>query len=342
MFFLYYIVCMTAVLNSLIAMIPFVLLLFPAERTDGFYDPADRNITNRCRGFFALVVILHHMAQRCSSRSLLMMYYDIGYLPVAMFFFYSGYGLMKKGIGQKNYFRRRLPPVVIPYIMTMVIYWIIYALAGDVKTPASLMLEHLNNASGISFLWYVFVYVFWILFLGAGLRLMKKDVQILYAACLFAFLFITSFVLTAPAFFWVYDTVLLIPAGCAWAYWEENICSLIRRHYSAVLLLSFLLFVISLIRPAGMVLRITGYSFSAVMFMIFLNTALMKRRPRGKMIAFLGAVSYEIYLLHGIPVTFLRGFIADDALWTLSVLVIAVLSAWCLHEVNLRTWNKKR
>ncbi|MCR4952062.1 MAG: acyltransferase [Solobacterium sp.] len=334
---------MTAVLNSLIAMIPFVLLLFPAERTAGSFDPADRNVTNRCRGFFALVVILHHMAQRCSDRGLLIMYYDIGYLPVAMFFFYTGYGLLKKGIGQKqNYFRRRLPSVAIPYIQTMVIYWILYALAGDVKSPASLMLEHLNNASGISFLWYVFVYVFWILFLGAGLKFMKKDVQILFAAGLFACLFVTLFVMTAPGLFWIYDTVLMIPLGCAWAYREQEITGMIRRHYSAVLSVSFLLFVLSLIRPAGMVIRIIGYSFSAVMFMIFLNTALMKQRPCGKAISFLGTVSYEIYLLHGIPVTFLRSVIASEALWTLSVLVIAVLSAWCLHEVNLRTWNKKR
>ena len=332
---------MTGVLNSLIALIPFVLLLIPSERTDGFFNPTDRSVTVRFRGFFALLVILHHMAQRVTDKGLLWIYFDTGFLAVAMFFFYSGYGLMKKGIAQKNgFFRRRLPSHLIPYILTLIIYWIIYALTGDVKSFSSLLMEHFNNASGISFLWYVFAYLSWVLVLGAALQFMKKDIQIMYTAVIYALGYVAFGVLAIPKYFWIYDTIILIPLGCAWAHYEEKILSLIRNHYRPVLIVSLAVFLLSFIGHMLPVLRVPAYMVSAVSFMIFLNTAAMKRRPSGKTIAFLGGISYELYVLHGIPVTFLRDVMGNEALWTLAVLVTAVLSAWCMNAIARRTWKK--
>ena len=334
---------MTGILNSIIALIPLLLLLIPSESTEDHFDPAERSVTVRYRGFFAVLVILHHMAQRVTDSGLLILYIDIGYLAVAGFFFYSGYGLMKKGIGQrKGYFRRRLPDIILPYILTMVIYWIIYALTGDVKSLGSLMAEHLHNTSGISFLWFIFVYVFWILFLGIALKRMRSDIGILYAAFLFSAGFLGLFLLFVPSLYWIYDSILLLPLGCAWAYYEKSVLRFIREHYMSVLLGSFLLFCITLYRPANDVLRISSYLVSAVMFMILLNTVTMKRRPLSKILSFLGTISYEIYLLHGIPITFLRNVLPNDALWTLSVLIIAVISAWMMHILGRYTWHRSK
>ncbi|MCR5795209.1 MAG: acyltransferase family protein [Solobacterium sp.] len=334
---------MTSILNSITALIPFILLFVHSEKAEGYFDPAERACANRYRGFFALLVILHHMAQRVTAKGLLWIYYDTGFLAVAMFFFYSGYGLMKKGIAQKKgFFRKRLPGVLMPYIETMFLYWILYALTGDVKSPGSLLLEHFHNESGISFLWYVFSYLAWILFLGISLHFCREDRHILYAACLFAALYIAVCLVTVPQFFWIYNTVLLIPCGCAWAYYETDILAWIRKHYAAVLSLSLLVFGVSFIGHADIILRVPAYMLSAVSFMIFLNTVTMKRRPGSMALSFLGTISYEIYVLHGIPVTFLRDVIPSEALWTLSVPVIAVISAYLLHEAGKRLWKKQR
>lgn len=325
---------MTEILNSLIALIPFFLLL-PSAGTDDFFSPTERAVTNRFRGFFALLVILHHMAQRVKAKGLLWIYFDTGFLAVAMFFFYSGFGLMKKGIRQrKGFFRKRLPQLLIPYVVTMAVYWLLYCIAGDVKSLPSLVSEHFNGESGISFLWYVFAYLAWILFLGISLQLMKKDRQILFAACLFSLGFMAFGILAIPDFFWIYDTAIMIPLGCAWAYYEDSIVSLIRKHYQTVLTISILLFFISMPGHLHPLLRVPSYMISSVSFMVFLNTASMKRKPQGKVLSFLGSISYEIYLLHGIPVTFGKAFIANEALWTLSVLIIAVILAGLMYTLE--------
>lgn len=332
---------MTVFLNSLAALFPF-LLLIPSEHTGGFFSPTERAVTNRYRGFFALVVVLHHMAQRVEAKGLLWIYFDAGFLAVAMFFFYSGYGLMKKGIRQKEgFFRKRIPQIVIPYVVTMIIYWFLYSLAGDAKTVSSLMGEHLHNESGISFLWFVFVYLAWILFLGVCLRFMHRDKQILYAAVIFALGFVAFGVLVTPGLFWIYDTVIMIPMGCAWAYDEERIVSLIQKQYRKVLVISLLLFFVSMPGHLHPVLRIPAYMISSVTFMVFLNTASMKRKPVGKVLSFLGTISFEIYLLHGIPVTFGKALIVNEGLWTLSVVIIALISAYLMHLLAERSWKPK-
>ena len=332
---------MTRVLNSLIALVPFILLFVHSQGTKEFFDPTERPTTKRFRGFFALLVILHHMAQRVSDRGLLLIYFDAGYTAVAMFFFYSGFGMMKKGLrGKEGFFSKRLPAHLIPYILTMVIYWILYALTGDVKSLGSLMLEHFNNASGISFLWYVFAYLSWLLFLGITLYLVRKDKQIMYASWLFAVLYIAFCVITIPTFHWIYNTVILIPVGCTWAYYEENIILLMRENYYKILVPVLAGYIASCVCHMFQAILVPFYVVSAVLFVILLNMIAMKRRPRGKALAFLGGIAYEIYILHGIPVTFLRDIISNDALWTLAVLVIAVISAYIINEIGKRTWKK--
>ena len=332
---------MTKLLNSLIAVLPFFLLLAHSQKSEDFFDPTERSAALCYRGFFALLVILHHMAQRISDPGLLIIYFDAGYTAVAMFFFYSGYGMMKKGIRGKNgFFRKRIPALLVPYAITMTIYWVLYALTGDVKSIASLLLEHFNNASGISFLWYVFAYLSWLVFLGIVLQLVKNDRQIMCASWLFAAGFIAFCLLTIPKMHWVYNTVVLIPAGCTWAYYEENIIQLIQKNYYKILVLVLTGFIASCFGHMIQATLVPSYIVSAVLFVLLLNMITMKRRPQGKVLAFLGGISYEMYVLHGIPVTFLRDVINNEALWTLSVLVIAVISAYIMSEAGKRTWKK--
>ncbi len=334
---------MTKFLISLMAALPFCLLLIPSEHTKGFFDPVDRAVSRRYRGFFALIVILHHIAQRISISGLLWAYYDNGYTAVAMFFFYSGYGLMKKGIGQKEgYFRRRLPGILFPYLVTMILYWIFYGLSGDWKSFGSLMIQNLNTASGISFLWYVFVYTFWILFLGIGLRWMKEDKQIMYAGWSFSFLFLAFCILFLPYAFWIYDTVLLIPCGCVWAFYEPKITDWLHRHYRSALIITLLTFIVTVVFHMHPLLRIPAYMLSAILFMILLNLINMKFRPVGKALDFLGGISYEIYLLHGLPITFLRSVLPNDAAWTFAVLAVSAAGACLLHEIGKRIWNRPK
>ncbi len=57
------------------------------------------------RGFFALVVVFHHLAQQTETGLLFHRFTHAGYLCVAVFFFLSGYGLQRSHMNSPRYSR---------------------------------------------------------------------------------------------------------------------------------------------------------------------------------------------------------------------------------------------
>ena len=115
---------------------------------------------NSYKGFFALIVIMHHISQRISNGFLPPDFTRVGYLAVAVFLFLSGYGLQKQNISKPGYSNgfllKRIPSILIPYIIMTVIYWLIYALLGDVRSLGTIWHNFIANGDPIVwFSWYV-------------------------------------------------------------------------------------------------------------------------------------------------------------------------------------------
>ena len=85
-----------------------------------------RNILQRtlnCRSadFFTLVIVYHHLSQYLDNPGPFRVFLEVGILCVAAFFFYSGYGLMKSVLTNKNYFHhfflRRYIKILFPFYL---------------------------------------------------------------------------------------------------------------------------------------------------------------------------------------------------------------------------------
>lgn len=63
-----------------------------------------KNFELPLRGFFTLVIVYHHLSQYLDDPGPFRVFLEVGILCVAAFFFYSGYGLMKSVLTNKNYF----------------------------------------------------------------------------------------------------------------------------------------------------------------------------------------------------------------------------------------------
>ncbi len=119
------------------------------------------------RGFAAIGVILHHISQENAFQwaggygkaGELSIFVNAGYLFVAIFFFCSGYGLIKSLGTKPDYLRgfmkkRVLKTLVIPYYVSIAIYGILRFLSGE-KLPAA---QWICNIIGITMMnryaWY--------------------------------------------------------------------------------------------------------------------------------------------------------------------------------------------
>lgn len=151
-----------------------ILLLIWGGKFAGFKgtqfheDSTSLEITKSLRGFAALGVILHHVSQEGAFQwangghgkpGELAIFVNAGYLFVAIFFFCSGFGLIKSLETKPDYFKtflkkRVLKGLVIPYYVSIVIYGIFRFAMGE-KLPAA---QWITNFLGVTMMneyaWY--------------------------------------------------------------------------------------------------------------------------------------------------------------------------------------------
>ena len=118
-----------------ILLIFFIILCYglKIESKNRYFNPLDSKQTKNFKGFFAIGIILHHLGfnEKLSpkSRYFIPKYY-IGIPMVGIFFFFSGFGVMKNLLNNKNYLKgflkKRLILVLIPFYLINTLYGILF------------------------------------------------------------------------------------------------------------------------------------------------------------------------------------------------------------------------
>ncbi len=147
-------------------------------------DYLTKDVIKSMRGLAAIGVILHHISQEeiFQTKQELGLFLNAGYLFVSLFFFSSGYGLLKKLDEDPNYLKgflkKRLPVVIVPFYVSTLFYGIFNLITGNHLEP----LQWVTNIIGITMMneyaWYPIVlailYVaFYFIFRGQASRTKK-------------------------------------------------------------------------------------------------------------------------------------------------------------------------
>lgn len=133
---------------SLVTYALFISLIFIGGKFSGFKnfntDSLSLEKTKALRGIAALGVILHHIAQQgiFKETGTLSLFTDAGIYFVSIFFFCSGYGLVKSYLTKPDYLKgfiknRIVKTLVIPYFISSVIYALFLRFALNVNYPVS-------------------------------------------------------------------------------------------------------------------------------------------------------------------------------------------------------------
>ena len=128
-------------------------------------DSMSLEATKNLQGLAAIGVICHHLSQPAANSApmaalgQMQIFREIGFLFVALFFFVSGYGLLKSLESKPGYLngflrRRCLPIVVCFYVMN--VFYIVWHLLLGTNMPAS---EWICKITGVALLndnaWFV-------------------------------------------------------------------------------------------------------------------------------------------------------------------------------------------
>ena len=342
------------------------------------------------QGIMALGVALHHLAQKSCApwnpqRYIihgLDPFVPMGYMFVGVFLFCSGLGLYKsfrtKPDYLKGFFRRRILPIVIAFYLSEIIYTAVRLAMGeqmDVRTVFWYLSGlHMANFNA----WYVIVIPSFYLVFWAAFRFCRRE----GTAIFWVFLFTLGYTLLGASIDhqndwwmrgeWWYNSILLFPLGLVFGKHEEKITRVAKKGYWFWLVLTFAAIFLLYQQSEWWINNRWGYYgwgplkvqhrllsagtqwLVGIAFVSFCFLLMMKVKPGNRILAWLGAVSLDFYLMHGIFVEMFGYnfldisksivYIKNPALFTAAVLACAVpatvLFRWLRQAFMVR--NRKK
>lgn len=339
---------MADILVDLIVVAIFGMLLIKAKLVKGkgiFNDEyMSLETSGIIKGAMAILVISHHMAQETDCGRVFSLLRPIGFTAVAVFFFYSGYGLMKKYKSdpsyKNNFFAKRISAVLIPYAVINVVYWVMYAAMGNMYSFKEFIHTFAVGDPMASYSWYVvFILGFYIIF-GIFMHIFKDKHKLMIGAMAVTYVgwaMLCKYVIHFDPCW--YKTAHMPIVGMIWALYEDKIIALIRKKYWLSFFLcggvTAVIEGLTIFYPAesGFVSYIIRAA-NAFFFTITIMVVLQKVKLGSPVFKFLGKISYEFYILQGVAIELFKSNlinIKNDVVWIVAVFVVTTLLAYVFN-----------
>ena len=327
----------------------------PVRPLTGFYDDGlSLRAALPLRGALALMVVFHHLAQRTQAGVLMRPYTDLGYMPVALFFFLSGYGVTGKYLASPDYrqgfLRRRLHALLGPLLPALAVYAALQAAVN----PFSSAWDFYNGVIGDMNAWFLVNLILFYAEFALAMRLARRPAGMLAFMAVCWAGYVAGCVAVGYGDWW-YKSSHAFLLGMAWAIWGKRWTARIRRRarlYWPLLAACWALCALihQNIWPMGRYLPLKAFipsAAAATLFVCGVVLLTMKLRLGNPLLDCLGRISYEIYILHGILLICLRRgrlSVENDAAYALLVLggTIALASAWHWGRSRITDWRRTR
>lgn len=293
---------------------------------DGYFqDYLGIEQCNAIKGIFILLVFLGHAivdvkqcgftAQKWVDSAAFGLFKEMGQLVVAMFLFYSGYGVMKSLMTKgKDYLKafpkRRLLTTLVNFDIAVCVFIVLRLFLGWKIRLLKVALSFIGWDSIGNSNWYIFIIlccylVFYLVFRAVGSRFSMGGL------ILSAILFIGMLCLyKVKSHIW-YDTILVFPAGVFFALYAERIGKVIQNHY--VLSLLLLLAAFLALRNLFYIHPLHGltHNVKSIVFCILIVTLTMKVHVGNRWLYWCGFSLFPLYIYQRLPMYALRGWVGE-------------------------------
>lgn len=304
--------------------------------------------TSGLKGFFALGIVFHHLSQWVTTGEEFSNFGYMGTYIVSVFFFLSGYGLYVQNEKKENYLDsflvKRLFKILIPFIFISSIY-LIYRKINGQELSNSFFIDLFKKGSTVIYNgWFVDIIIIMYIFFYISFRMFSdKTIAILVNTVLIIFYIVLAIKLGYG--FWWYNSSLPFVLGLVWAKNKENIDRLLKKYYFIPLVsVTVLLFVshqYSFILQKFHLVDNYSYALAAnidnVIFTFYLILIVRKIDFSNKYLLFLGRVSFELYMIHGLVMSIFGKYFEtsrlNDIIFTTSVLIVSIFLAWLINAI---------
>jgi len=323
-------------------LIPFVFFYNSKINKDKTNCKFDKYSGNQLKGLFIIIVVLHHLSQRMDPGLLLPFHY-VGYLSVGVFFYISGFGLIKSSIAKNNYLDNfiynKFIQIYVPLMLVNAITLFIISTNSNNFSIQDIAIYIISFKLLDETLWFIiticiFYFLFWISFRK------NTNIKALLSITFLIFLYVVFCKLIhQPS--WRYISSISFIVGIYHAFYEKHLRFLLSTHYYLILLLSVVLFTVAFfLENLGIAWNITVF-LSCILFSTSVIILFLKIQPNSRIFNFIGNISLEIYLLHIKIMALFASFTwLNSGIWIFLYFACLIIAASFFHKINLLVQSK--
>lgn len=308
-----------------------------------FEDYISRDRTLAIKGLFTLLIFVSHFSGYVSYSGALDGAYRtfqtwMGQLVVAMFLFYSGYGIMES-IAKKGapYVRgmpvNRVLKVLVHFDIAVLLFWLVQSLLGEKYSGQTVALSLLGWDTLGNSNWYIFDILWAYIITWAGFSLFRKNrcAALIAVTVLSAAFALLMHVYKQPHWF---NTFFCYAAGMWYSRYRGDIEKLVLKSgfsYFAALLTLALTYMLCR--------RLGGWPEFAMLqapfFALALTAATMKVRVDNPVLRWYGDHLFEVYMIQRIPMIVFGklGMGANKYLYCAASFAAATVLAWVFKKM---------
>lgn len=335
MFFLDYVFIGLCIL--LLASIRFI------KPVSGFNDDyLSKENCNVLRGFLVFVPPITHLCNMGVGFNATVTNYTT--VIVSVFFFFTGYGLTKQHLLKDNYsqkyFLKRLPKVVIPYILATFIYVAVdFVFLGFLYPVSGIFNAIACGNPVVTASWYVLHVIAFYIWFWFMMKIARKNRLLLVILAVLYYVLTTLFCMKMGWGGHWWSTSFGLFVGVIWASFEKEINVFCKNHYWIAFAAALILLLLNLFWHVN-------YSLIYGSMLITLVVLMMKFNLKNPVLDFLGKISFEMYMVHG---CFLimgrcdRLYLENDAAFVTFVLggtIIAGFAMWWIDGILVKWFDK--
>lgn len=337
-------------------------------------EPLSLDKSKCVQGFCAVAIILHHLSQRLANNGdagALSMFTNIGVIFVGIFFFFSGYGLFKSLKTKKDYlkgfFKKRLPTILVPFYMCILIFTVCAFITGRQFDIGSIIATITGWSLINTHMWYIVeIAVLYVIFYFVFRFIKKENVAIAVMGVLTAGVTVFSLLLGHGENFscrywfmgeWWFNTTLLFFVGILIARNESFLLNFAKKTYRFALPLCIII--------TGVLYYFTQYALNnfsyyaesaesmgypqkficlgfqlpmAIFAVISVLLIMMKIKFSNPVLKFLGTIALELYLIHNL---FLEGLannnignLSGSGIYVVLTVLLSIALAAVIHGID--------
>lgn len=300
------------------------------------------SISTQVKGLLALIIILHHVSFHFKEHFIIGQFGCWGTAVVSIFFFFSGYGLIKSRMrkGEKyidDFLSKRLGKLLPAFLLATGIFMAI-ELIGD-KSITWFADRFISGFPPLPTSWFIYTIIFFYLAFYASCRSMRSILYLNIA--MFGFSVIYSVVVLFVFHWggWWVNAILALNLGVFTASYEKQILGYMSVRKYLPLATAIVLTAISAFAIFKHLTPVYNLTLCALLWMALVTTPEFNSR----VLSFLGRTSYEIYLVQGAVIALLsrKDILSSAGPYGAVAItcIVSIIAAVCLKFIADRSYR---